>query len=101
ARTGLGVSWKLSGGNIWSLSVTKVSKKRQVRRAVSRNDATVDAETRSSAACARGRLIHHATAGPASHNSAKGKTSGQEAGSTSRTPAIMTRARQTPCHIER
>ena len=37
ARTGAGSSWKLSGGSMLSLGVTKVSKKRQVRRAISRS----------------------------------------------------------------
>ena len=36
ARTGLRSSWKLSGGSMWSAAVTKVSKKRHVRRATSR-----------------------------------------------------------------
>ena len=36
ATTGFGSSWKLSGGRKWSSGPTKVSKKRQVRRAVER-----------------------------------------------------------------
>ena len=32
AINGVGTSWKLSGGSMWSVAVTKVSKKRQVRR---------------------------------------------------------------------
>ena len=36
ASTGAGSSWKLSGGSMWSAAVTKVSKNRQVRRAISR-----------------------------------------------------------------
>ena len=35
--TGAGSSWKLSGGSMWSAAVTKVSKNRQVRRAISRS----------------------------------------------------------------
>ena len=36
ASAGAGSSWKLSGGSMWSAAVTKVSKNRQVRRAISR-----------------------------------------------------------------
>src|SRR5690606_26587297 len=80
ATTGLGVSWKLSGGSMWSSAVTNVSKNRQVRRAVYRKEAAVVAETRSSGASARGRLTHHAHAGADSQSTAKGRTNGQEAG---------------------
>ena len=37
ASAGTGSSWKLSGGSMWSAAVTKVSKYRQVRRAIIRN----------------------------------------------------------------
>ena len=37
ATTPRGSSWKLSGGRWLSSAVTKVSKKRQVRRAISRS----------------------------------------------------------------
>ena len=36
-RPASGSSWKLSGGSMWSSAVTKVSKKRQVRRATPRS----------------------------------------------------------------
>ena len=41
ATTGLGSSWKLSGGSMWSAAVTKVSKYRQVRRATRRKRARI------------------------------------------------------------
>ena len=37
ASAGTGSSWKLSGGSMLSAAVTKVSKNRQVRRAISRS----------------------------------------------------------------
>jgi hypothetical protein len=37
ATTGLGVSWKLSGGKAWSSGVTNVAKYRHVRRAINRS----------------------------------------------------------------
>ena len=45
AIAGFGSSWKLSGGSMWSSAVTNVSKKRQVRRAISRSACVSAAET--------------------------------------------------------
>ena len=51
ATTGLGSSWKLSGGRAWSSGPTNVSKNRQVRRAIRRSAATSAAES-----CSAGRF---------------------------------------------
>ena len=53
ATTGFGSSWKLSGGSMLSAAVTNVSKKRQVRRAISRSDAGIGRRDRQAAGIGR------------------------------------------------
>src|SRR4029077_18559904 len=62
-------SWKLSGGKAWSSGVTKVSKKRQVRRAVRRSSRASSADIGAACSGAGGRLIQRATAGAAAQSS--------------------------------
>ena len=75
ATTGAGSSWKLSGGSMWSSGVTKVSKKRQVRRAVSRKALRVGRRQRRLPATRGGRLAQRATAGEAATAAANGADS--------------------------
>ena len=63
AATGSGVSWKLSGGSTVVVRVTKVSKNRQVRRAI-RRKACASASASGRRPATRGdRLAQSATAG--------------------------------------
>ena len=76
ATTGLGVSWKLSGGKAWSSGPTNVAKYRHVRRAINRSAPASASVSGSVAAMVRGRLIQRATAGAATHSSEKGQRGG-------------------------
>src|SRR2546422_11690979 len=71
ATTGLGVSWKLSGGNAWSSGPTNVAKNRHVRRATNRRARASAAERGWVGAVLRGTLIQRATAGEAAHRTKK------------------------------
>ena len=76
-RTGVGSSWKLSGGNMWSAGVTKVSKKRHVRRAISRKARASPSRHLQMAARRDGdRLAQRAIAGEAIQSAANGSASG-------------------------
>ena len=72
AITARGSSWKLSGGRWLSSAVTKVSKKRQVRRAISLSSRCCSADNSDFAAEGGVWLIRHAMAGAATHSSRKG-----------------------------
>ena len=63
ATTGFGSSWKLSGGSMLSAGVTKVSKKRQVRRAIRRRSRVSGSDIARRRATAGRRLDHSASAG--------------------------------------
>src|SRR6185369_13598927 len=76
AMTGLGSSWKLSGGSMLSDAVTKVSKKRQVRRAISLSDVASAPEIASVPASTGGTLTHRAIAGEISQARMKGAVIG-------------------------
>jgi len=76
ATTGSGISWKLSGGSMWSAGVTKVSKKRQVRLAMRRR-AWASASASGRWAPIRGdRLAQKATAGEANQATANTDATG-------------------------
>ncbi len=72
AITARGSSWKLSGGRWLSSAVTKVSKKRQVRRAISRSSRCCSADNSDLAAAGGVWLMRQAMAGAATHSSRKG-----------------------------
>ncbi len=76
ASAGTGSSWKLSGGSMWSAAVTKVSKNRQVRRAISRRAWASAADTDIWPASGGGRLAQRAIAGEAIHRAASGTARG-------------------------
>ena len=76
ASAGTGSSWKLSGGSMWSAAVTKVSKNRQVRRAISRRACASASDTDIRPALRGGRLVQRAIAGEAIHRAASGTARG-------------------------
>ncbi len=76
ASTGAGSSWKLSGGSMWSTGVTKVSKNRQVRRAISRRARASAVEIGSRPATRGDRLAQRAMAGEAIHSAANAAARG-------------------------
>ena len=97
ATTGLGSSWKLSGGRKCSSAVTNVSKKRQVRREASRRDRTFAADSSGSVPlCRGGRLIQCATAGAHTHTTTKGRAAKTARGCTNHTAAKAAIANRTP-----
>ncbi|MNZ64940.1 hypothetical protein D3C78_831200 [compost metagenome] len=57
ATTGFGCCWKLSGGRWFSSGVTKVSKKRQVCRAISRSSSLSVGNRALCQSSAGGRLL--------------------------------------------
>ena len=75
ATTGLGSSWKLSGGSALSSAPTNASKNRQVRRPIRRRAATSSAESWRPAVSAGGRLIARATSGDTSQRTTNGSAS--------------------------
>ena len=81
--------------------MTKVSKKRQVRRAISRSDWASAAPSGGSTETGAGRLIQRATAGDASQRTTNGAANGQEAGAAQATTAAVPAARTTPPAIWR
>ena len=96
ATTGAGSSWKLSGGRPWSSGATKVSKNRQVRRAIRRTARTSAAGSCSAADSAGGRLIHRATTGASSHRITNGAAIQAAPGFATRTSGATTAAITTP-----
>src|SRR3990167_2261272 len=84
--TGFGSSWKLSGGSMLSASVTKVSKKRQVRRAISRNDFISTADIARLPASVGARLTQRAIAGEKNQAMRMGRATGSVSG-----PAYQTK----------
>src|SRR3989442_6559153 len=96
ATTGLGVSWKLSGGNAWSSGPTNVSKNRHVRRATKRRAHASAAESGWVGAVLRGTLIHRATAGDTAHSIRKGSAAGQAPGRPHPTAPAAAAASPTP-----
>ena len=96
ATTGVGSSWKLSGGSPWSSGRTKVSKNRQVRRAVSRSAPTSAGESCSAADSGGGWLARRATRGAASQRTTNGAAIGPAPGFTARTRIATAAAIATP-----
>src|SRR5713226_360998 len=96
ATTGLGVSWKLSGGNAWSSGPTNVAKNRHVRRAIDRRARTSSDESGWVTAVLRGTLIHRATAGDTAHSIRKGSAAGQASGRPHATATDAAPASATP-----
>src|SRR2546425_782450 len=101
ATTGLGVSWKLSGGNAWSWGPTNVGKNRHVRRATNRRARASAAERGWVGAVLRGTLIQRATAGEAAHRTKKGSAAGQASGRPHATATAAATASATPPPIRR
>ena len=101
ATTGLGVSWKLSGGKAWSPGPTNVVKNRHVRRAINRS-ARASASDRGSAGVAlRGMLIQRATAGDTTHRQRNTDAVGHASGRTQTTTADAATASTTPPPMRR
>ena len=96
ATAGFGSSWKLSGGNMWSAAVTKVSKKRQVRRAIRRSARASAAETDTRPATSGERLVQRAMAGAASQAITNGAATSQASLPTQPTTIAATTAMATP-----
>src|SRR6266850_6709792 len=96
ATTGLGTSWKLSGGKAWSSGPTNVVKKRHVRRATRRRARASAAESGWVGALLRGTLIHRATAGDTAHSIRKGSAAGQASGRPHATATAAAAASATP-----
>src|SRR5687767_3818143 len=80
ATTGLGVSWKLSGGNAWSSGPTNVAKNLHVRRAIKRRARASAGASDGMPDALLGMLIQRATAGDAIHSTSHGKAAGHAAG---------------------
>src|ERR1700693_3437333 len=95
ATTGLGSSWKLSGGRKFSSDVTNSSKNLQVERAVNRRVFASLAETASVSGRLGGRLIHRATAGAATHMATNGMAAGNAACLPNTTASSAAKARTT------
>ena len=77
ATIGRSVSWKLSGGNMWSDVVTKVSKNRHVCRAIKRRAAASGSVAGRRPAIFGGRPTPSATAGETNQITANAVASGQ------------------------
>ena len=76
ATTGTGSSWKLSGGSQCSWAVTKVSKKRQVLRAVRRRKANCFGFNSGTAEGSMGWLMRQAIQGEANQRPRIGAANG-------------------------
>src|SRR5215213_18149 len=79
ATTGAGSSWKLSGGSQLSSAPTNVSKKRHVRRAITRANAVSSSLNRFRSA-GRGLLAQYATSGERSQTTESVPITGSAAG---------------------
>src|SRR5438093_7616556 len=101
ATIGLGVSWKLSGGNAWSSAPTNVAKNRHVRRATRRRSRASAADSGRVGAVLRGTLIQRATAGDAIHRSSQGSAAGQASGRPHAPATAAAEASATPPPIRR
>src|SRR5690349_10662617 len=96
ATTGLGSSWKLSGGSMLSAGVTKVSKKRHVRRAISLKVRASSSDAPNWLAEVGDRLVHNAIAGAAIQSSTKGSATGHDAGAAATTAIPAATPKATP-----
>ena len=92
ATTGFGSSWKLSGGRKLSSGPTKVSKNRQVRRAVARRVATSCGDMVGVLDTRGGWLTHRATRGDRAHSTTNGPAIAQAPGRMNATSAAAARA---------
>ena len=101
ATTGLGASWKLSGGKPWSSGPTNVAKNRHVRRAINRRARASSNDSCSALAIRRGTLMKRATAGAASHSSRNGSAAGHASGRIHATATVAAAASATPPAMRR
>ncbi len=96
ATTGLGWSWKLSGGSRLSSAPTKVSKNRQVCRAIKRSP-IASSGARTLRFDGRGtRLLYTAKAGASAQSSMKGTPRAREDGCKYSTSAAAPSIREVP-----
>ena len=84
---------------MWSSAVTKVSKKRQARRATSRKARASASETDRRPATSGDRLVHRAIAGDASQASTNGAATGQASFLPHQTTIAVTMPMATPPFI--
>jgi hypothetical protein len=89
-------SWKLSGGRACSSSSTNVSKKRQVRRAMSRNERISWVDRVCVVVTSEGELIRHATAGASTQRRMNGVATAQAPGLSTTQSEPAPRATTTP-----
>ncbi|MEA3220197.1 MAG: hypothetical protein OZX49_01298 [Immundisolibacter sp.] len=94
------LSCTLSGGSQWSSGPTKVSKKAQVRRASARRK-RVCSVVRAGSRRTRGRLIHQAMAGDASHSSRIGVAAIDAAGRVASSRPALASAMAGATHMAR
>jgi hypothetical protein len=94
-----GSSWKLSGGRWWSSAPTKLSKKRQVRRATMPRKVRSAGESRGAGATS-GRLNHQDSAGAASQRASTGDAASSAEGSSRTSAAAAATAIAGAVHIE-
>jgi len=93
-----GSSWKLSGASQWSSTVTNVSKKRHVLRAIRRIVATSVAVS-TCGSCGVGTLTRHAMYGERIHATRSGAAEMSDTGSTIAAGNAMTSTTASPIHI--
>ena len=96
ATTGLGSSWKLSGGSPWSSGATNVSKKSHVRRAIRRRVSTSSFDSSPAGDAEAGRLTQRATTGESSHRTRNGSAIQIALGFTAATTTAVAMARPVP-----
>ncbi len=101
ATVGFGSSWKLSGGRKASSGPTKVSKKRQVRRAVERRTWRSEGERSCVVDGRGGRLTQRAASGERAQTSANGAAIAACSGRRSAMRAPAATARVTGARIRR
>ena len=96
STTGLGSSWKLSGGNPLSSGATNVSKKSHVRRAIRRRVTTSSSDSSPDGDSDAGVLTHRATTGENTHSSRNGAAIQAAVGFTAATTMPVAIAMPTP-----
>src|ERR1019366_4902786 len=99
ATTGTGSSWKLSGGSQCSSAVTKVSKKRQVLRAVRRRKANCLGFSSGAVEGSIGWLIRQAIHGEASQRLRIGAANSNSEGCIKARKDPVARPMNGPIHI--
>ena len=101
ATTGVGVSWKLSGGSALCSGVTKVVKYRHVRRATSRSARASAAESGAARTVVPGRLTQRATSGDSAQSAPTGNAIGNASARRHTTAATTAAASATPPAMRR